>query len=492
MDVSESAVTIKGFYPGSFPEGFCGCYTEELGGKLYVGFRFSAVFGIFETGDFHVAIPVEGEIDEVILKTGAGETSIWKKEAAAPDDGSSHDTAATEVPTEVPTEAPTAAAPALTLPILDDIDENVIPGISGSSLRAVQVAVRLLDWGVNTGLGADEIGEAAAAWLAAKGDDQALCVEKLELVDYAYQELLTDEADDLLDVAGCADIHRFWGSEPVESIEAIMQAAGLRFGPVSGRQPSAMGWMFKNRSECFSTGAFCNGQVMFVDGEVVASRAIDNDALMRLADYLEQETDDTFLKVYSLGDDFWGNDAYCVTSNPERVRRAMESGGNAWLKGEEAPCRPVVDGAPVFKANIWSARSREELAELRERVAVEVPELSLVFPNNRVRLFDILPDGWDKGCAALELARALGLTPDEVAVFGDSDNDLPMIDAVPNSVAVANANEAVTAAARWHIGAAADDAVAGALHQIAACAATGEMPPFMRQEGAADANFANS
>ena len=231
---------------------------------------------------------------------------------------------------------------------------------------------------------------------------------------------------------------------------------------------------------------------MFVDGEVVASRAIDNDALMRLADYLEQETNDTFLKVYSLGDDFWGNDAYCVTSNPERVRRAMESGGNAWLKGEEAPCRPVVDGAPVFKANIWSARSREELAELRERVAAEVPELSLVFPNNRVRLFDILPDGWDKGCAALELARALGLTPDEVAVFGDSDNDLPMIDAVPNSVAVANANEAVTAAARWHIGAAADDAVAGALHQIAACATTGEMPSFMRQEGAADANLANS
>lgn len=220
VDVSGSAVTIKGFYPGSFPEGFCGCYTEELGGKLYVGFRFSAVFGFFETGDFHVAIPVEGTIDEVILKTGQGERSIWTKEAATLDTADDSDTTVTE--------APTAAAPVLTLPILDDIDENVIPGISGSSLRAVQVAVRLLDWGVNTGLGTDEIGEAAAAWLAAKGDDQALCVEKLELVDFAYQELLTDEADDLLDVAGCADIHRFWGSEPVESIEAIMQAAGLR------------------------------------------------------------------------------------------------------------------------------------------------------------------------------------------------------------------------------------------------------------------------
>lgn len=218
VDVSGSAVTIQGFYPGSFPEGFCGCYTEELGGKLYVGFRFSAVFGIFETGNFRVTIPLEGEIDEVILKTGQGERSIWTKETAVPDDVSGSDTTVTE--------APTVAA--LTLPILDDIDENVVPGIAGSSLRAVQAAVRLLDWGVNTGLGADEIGEAAAAWLAAKGDDQALCVEKLELVDNAYQRLLTDEADELLDVAGCADIHRFWGSEPVESIEAIMQAAGLR------------------------------------------------------------------------------------------------------------------------------------------------------------------------------------------------------------------------------------------------------------------------
>ena len=77
VDVSESAVTIKGFYPGSFPEGFCGYYAEEQDGRLYVGFAFSAVFGFFETGDFDVAIPVEVEIQEVILKTKQTETSIW-------------------------------------------------------------------------------------------------------------------------------------------------------------------------------------------------------------------------------------------------------------------------------------------------------------------------------------------------------------------------------------------------------------------------------
>ena len=77
VEVSETAVHITGFYPGSFPEGFCGYYAEEQDGRLYVGFAFSAVFGFFETGDFDVAIPVEGEIQEVILKTKQTETSIW-------------------------------------------------------------------------------------------------------------------------------------------------------------------------------------------------------------------------------------------------------------------------------------------------------------------------------------------------------------------------------------------------------------------------------
>lgn len=76
-EVVESTVKIKGFYPGSFPEGFCGYYAEEQGGTLYVGFHFSAVFGFLETGDFDVTIPVKGGIQGVILKTKQMETSIW-------------------------------------------------------------------------------------------------------------------------------------------------------------------------------------------------------------------------------------------------------------------------------------------------------------------------------------------------------------------------------------------------------------------------------
>lgn len=77
VEVSDQAVQITGFYPGSFPEGFCGCISREQNGTLYVGFRFSAVFGSLVTGDFTVTIPVKGEIKQVILKTGTEETTIW-------------------------------------------------------------------------------------------------------------------------------------------------------------------------------------------------------------------------------------------------------------------------------------------------------------------------------------------------------------------------------------------------------------------------------
>lgn len=116
--------------------------------------------------------------------------------------------------------------------VLDDIDENATVGIAGSSLRAVQEAVKLLDWGTATGLNTEESYNAAASWLSEKSsDEQAEMIEKLSAVDAAYQQLLTDDAEDaasLLSAAGCEDAAYPWSSAPVESIEAVMRAAGLR------------------------------------------------------------------------------------------------------------------------------------------------------------------------------------------------------------------------------------------------------------------------
>lgn len=125
-------------------------------------------------------------------------------------------------------DAPADVPPVLTLPILDEIDVNVPNGTSDLSPSAVQTAVKLLDWGMSTGLDADEISDAASTWLAEKNDELTDFLQKLRLVDDAYQKLLTDEARKLLDSAGCAEVEITWSSEPIEPVEAIMQAAGLR------------------------------------------------------------------------------------------------------------------------------------------------------------------------------------------------------------------------------------------------------------------------
>ena len=124
--------------------------------------------------------------------------------------------------------APADVPSVLTLPILDEIDADVMLGTAGSSLSAVRAASKLLDWGANTGLGADEVGDAASTWLANKNDDLSACIQKLELVDSACRDLLTDGALELLDTAGCADTDITWGSELPEPVEAVMQAAGLQ------------------------------------------------------------------------------------------------------------------------------------------------------------------------------------------------------------------------------------------------------------------------
>lgn len=117
----------------------------------------------------------------------------------------------------------------ITLPILDEIDKNVTVGTAGSFMSAVPTAVQLLDWGANTGLDPEEIREATVNWLMDKGnDEQVEFSQKLSLVDEACQKLQGSDAKDILESAGCENVEPSWGTQPIESIEAIMDAVGLR------------------------------------------------------------------------------------------------------------------------------------------------------------------------------------------------------------------------------------------------------------------------
>ena len=256
----------------------------------------------------------------------------------------------------------------------------------------------------------------------------------------------------------------------VEAIHAMLDA-GLRFGPVSGRTPSSMARTFAGDERCYATGAYANGQIVMLDGEVIHRAWCSAEALQKVVDVMD-DLGEGVLSVYDV--ELPGTPATFVTARPEIVEAA-----NVWFS--DVP--PIVErvGQPYLKANVHSAVPRERLVQIRDILRAEVPELGFVFPSPTAPLIDITPAGYGKGSAVVILADAIGIGRDEVAVFGDSENALTMLHAVPNSVAVANASAEAAAAARWHIGASEDEGVAEALLDIAAAAKTGSMPTFMQE-----------
>ncbi len=126
-------------------------------------------------------------------------------------------------------EEPAGDVANIDMPILDEIEQTVQVGTAGSYLSAVKAAANMLDWAMGTGLDSQEIKAATIAWLMDKGNDaQVAFADKLRQVDDAYHQLLGPGAQELLESAGCDTAAYPWSDGPVEAIEAVMDAVGLR------------------------------------------------------------------------------------------------------------------------------------------------------------------------------------------------------------------------------------------------------------------------
>lgn len=250
-----------------------------------------------------------------------------------------------------------------------------------------------------------------------------------------------------------------------------MLDAGLHVGPVSGRMHEAMSWMMHGDEACYATGAFANGMQLFVDGELVREEAVPTEQLERVLAVCD-ESGFACVATYDVS----GPSATTIVTHLPLPETSVV---RTFVRVDAL--RSSFEESAYVKVNVQcDTRDMSRVTALRDRLSAEVPEVSFVLPSPHMPMIDLTPAGWGKGAAALALADALGIGHDEVAVFGDSENDLDMIRTVPNSVAVANAMPEVRAAARWHIGPAAEDAVAAAFEQMARAARTGSMPAFMR------------
>ena len=115
--------------------------------------------------------------------------------------------------TVMPSKSEKGNASAELVGLLDEIDQDVTTGITGSYMAAVPIAVKLLNWGVGTEMTAEEIRSTVIDYMMPKGNDESVTLcNKLATVDEIYQKLLGNDAQDLLASAGC--VYDKQGSHP--------------------------------------------------------------------------------------------------------------------------------------------------------------------------------------------------------------------------------------------------------------------------------------
>ena len=114
--------------------------------------------------------------------------------------------------------------------ILVDIKGNVEVGSAGSSLKAVPYAVSLLDWASSSTLSQEEIDVIVSEMLNTVSGDESAAAEyaaQLGLVNADCQVLLSDDAEELLNEAGCADVNTDWSEQTAGALGLVMAAAGV-------------------------------------------------------------------------------------------------------------------------------------------------------------------------------------------------------------------------------------------------------------------------
>ena len=131
-----------------------------------------------------------------------------------------------------PVEAPASSAREELDALLGELRETVTIATAGSTLRAVSMAAKLLDWAETADISDEEILAALEPWLAPPEDGiPADFREQLALV-YGVMLLLTGEdtaqAEGLLADAGCEDCGYPWSEKAVATVERIMALAGLQ------------------------------------------------------------------------------------------------------------------------------------------------------------------------------------------------------------------------------------------------------------------------
>lgn len=245
------------------------------------------------------------------------------------------------------------------------------------------------------------------------------------------------------------------------------QAAGIHIGPASGRGLSWIPPFFDNHDACYKTAITSNGLQIYLDGELIQEDLIPRADVEALVDYVHAHKNASDARA-SLGVIYFTDaQPHLLCGCVERLAEVFPSYA-ASLDPHETPEAARANlPQELIKVNVFMDCDAAGTQAMVDKLN-QVPELAgLDFDVALVSYSNVMVAGKNKGSALLTLCEKLQITPEDVVVFGDADNDLMLFDVTPNSICVSNGTPLAKEHARYHIGACVDDAVANAIQALA-------------------------
>ncbi len=238
-----------------------------------------------------------------------------------------------------------------------------------------------------------------------------------------------------------------------------LRDAGIAFGPSSGRERSDLIRYFHGDGACVATGIMGNGKLVYLDGRLVYRRPLPRDQVEALAEAISTLPGAVLNFYLPLDEHGHGASGFGCIGITERERDDFPGEGFANGIFEELPEGDITTCAVILNTSIVS------VDEAQAVLSAACPGLE--FPLPAPGVFDVLERGWSKVSALPILLEHLGITTDEIAYLGDSQNDLTMMAAIPHSFCMGNGSEEAKVAARWVVDSCEDDGAAQVMERLA-------------------------
>ncbi len=250
-----------------------------------------------------------------------------------------------------------------------------------------------------------------------------------------------------------------------------LHRCGVRFSPATGRTVPALRRLFGPLADEIDYVAG-NGTDVLVDGRTIYHEPYPREAALQLFDAVRASQQHMgFVTFDEAGPHMASVEADFVRAHVESLRNAptcpdellfagAELGHMGFVTFDEAGPHMASVEADFVRAHVESLRNAPTCPDELLFAGAELGKVGVVAPEGAAAavreleqavgdLFsfaptgpywiDVLVKGVDKARGIERMLEYLGLAPDEALAFGDSMNDVAMMELLPNTVAVSNA-----------------------------------------------------